>query len=173
MHGYSHDYDIETNNKDYFKLGGKSEFFGKSLDEQVEKINSGLEIFKSHGIKIRSFFAPNHTYDLNTFKAFKKCGIEIVLDGYGLQPYYKNNLIFIPQMFYRIFALPFAFQTTQFHLNEWNDKDYINLENFIIENKNKIISFQKILDHVSNNFFSDFINSILKLSLISIRKFRN
>ena len=65
-------------------------------------------------------------------------------------------------MFYRIFALPFAFQTTQFHLNEWNDKDYINLENFIIENKNKIISFQKILDHVSNNFFSDFINSILK-----------
>ena len=173
MHGYSHDYHIETYKKDYFKLGGKSEFFGKSLDEQIEKINSGLEIFKSHRIKIRSFFAPNHTYDLNTFEALKKCGIEIVLDGYGLQPYYKNNLIFIPQMFYRIFSLPFAFQTTQLHLNEWNDKDYINFENFIIENKRKIISFQKILDHVSNNLFSNFINIILKLSLISIRKLRN
>ena len=84
MHGFSHDYDIETNKKDYFKLGGRSEFFGKSLDEQIEKIECGLKIFKSHEIKIRSFFAPNHTYDLNTFEALKKCGIEIVLDGYGL-----------------------------------------------------------------------------------------
>ncbi len=173
LHGYSHDYDVETHKKDFFKLGGKSEFFGKSLDEQIEKINNGLEIFKSHGIKTRSFFAPNHTYDSNTFEALKKCGIEIVLDGYGLQPYYQNNLIFIPQLFYRILALPFAFQTTQLHLNEWNDKDYINFENFIIENQNKIITFQKILDHVSNNLFSDFINNILKVSLVSIRKFLN
>ena len=173
MHGYSHEYEFETNKNDYFNLGGKSEFFGKSLDMQVEKINHGLKIFKSHGIKIRSFFAPNHTYDLNTFEALKKCGIKIVLDGYGLQPYYKDNLIFIPQLFYRIFSLPFAFQTTQLHLNEWNEKDYINFENYIIENQNKIISFQKILDHVSNNLFSDLINSILKISLISIRKLRN
>ena len=94
------------------------------------------------------------------------------MDGYGLQPYYKNNLILFLKCFIG-FSLPFAFQTTQLHLNEWNDKDYVNFESFIIENKHKIISFQKILDHVSNNLFSDFINIILKLSLISIRKLRN
>ena len=172
MHGYSHDYVTETYKKDYFRLGGKSEFFGKSLDEQIEMISNGVEIFKNHGIKIRSFFAPNHTYDLKTFEALKKCGIKIVLDGYGLQPYRKNNLIFVPQLFYRILALPFAFQTTQLHLNEWNNENFVNFERFIIENQNKIVSFQKILNHVSNSFLSNTINSILKLSLISIRKFR-
>ena len=40
--------------KDYFKLGGKSEFFGKSLNEQIEKINSGLK-FLNHGIKLDRF----------------------------------------------------------------------------------------------------------------------
>ena len=92
MHGYFMII-LETNNKDYFKLGGKSEFFGKSLMNK-KKINR-IEIFKSHG-KNQIVFAPNHTYDLNTFKALKIMGIEIVLDGYGLQPYYKNDLIFIP-----------------------------------------------------------------------------
>ena len=67
MHGYSHEYEIETKKKDFFKLGGKSEFFGKSLQDQIHKVRDGLEIFSSKKIFVRSFFAPNHTYDNNTF----------------------------------------------------------------------------------------------------------
>ena len=32
MHGYNHIYDQETNKKDFFGYGGKSEFYGHSLD---------------------------------------------------------------------------------------------------------------------------------------------
>ena len=56
MHGYSHIYDKETNKKDFFEYGGKSEFFGHSLENQSEKIKKGLEIFKNRNIKVRSFF---------------------------------------------------------------------------------------------------------------------
>ena len=172
MHGYSHMYETETKGKDYFMLGGKSEFFGKSLNEQIRIIKSGLRIFKEKEVIIKSFFAPNHTYDANTFKALKICGINVVVDGYGFQPYYKNDLIFIPQLFYRLISLPFAFQTTQVHLNEWSESDYSNFENFVIKYNKKIISYKEILNHVSDNFFSNMINYLLKKSIITLRKVR-
>ena len=56
MHGYNHIYDKETNKKDFFKYGGKSEFFGHTLTESINKIKKGLEIFKKNDIKIRTFF---------------------------------------------------------------------------------------------------------------------
>jgi len=72
MHGFTHVYDKETNKKDFFNYGGKSEFFGHSYDEQFKRIQKSLEIFKKENIEVRSFFAPNHTYDQNTFSALKK-----------------------------------------------------------------------------------------------------
>jgi len=46
MHGYNHLYKTETNRKDLFSYGGKSEFFGLSYDTQYKMISSGLDIFK-------------------------------------------------------------------------------------------------------------------------------
>ena len=39
MHGYTHVYDNETKKKDYFNYGGKSEFYGHSIDEQILRID--------------------------------------------------------------------------------------------------------------------------------------
>lgn len=116
MHGYSHVYSQSTKKKDYFGYGGKSEFFGVELEKQILKIKNGLEKFDSEKIKIRTFYAPNHTYDLNTFKALKKCNIRNIVDGYGLMPYEKDGLSFIPQLFYKTLILPFGVQSTQIHL---------------------------------------------------------
>ena len=101
---------------DFFRLGGKSEFYGKSLEDQKEKIKKGLEIFKKNNIKIRSFFAPNHTYDLNTFEALKQCGLYEVIDGYGIKPYNENGIIFIPQLFYRLLIFLFFIKLLKFIL---------------------------------------------------------
>ena len=35
MHGYNHLYDKETNKKDFFNYGGRSEFFGHSYEDQL------------------------------------------------------------------------------------------------------------------------------------------
>lgn len=171
MHGYTHVYDKETNKNDYFNYGGQSEFFGHSYEEQFLRIRKSLDIFKKENIKIRSFFAPNHTYDLNTFSALKDNNILNVIDGYGLMPFKKNNLNFIPQLFYKEIALPFGIQSTQVHLNFWKEDDFLKFEKFIIKNNKKIISFEDALKKVNKNIIYLFINWITGKSLKTIRSF--
>ena len=43
MHGYTHIYDSKTYKKDYFNYGGDSEFYGHSLEEQVNRLKNGLK----------------------------------------------------------------------------------------------------------------------------------
>ncbi len=170
MHGYSHIYENDTLKKDYFSIGGKSEFFGKNLNEQTSKIKKGLKIFSEKKIKIRSFFAPNHTYDKNTFLALKKCGITQVIDGYGIKPYSELGIKFIPQLFYKLILLPFGVQCTQIHLNNWDEKNFNDFENFIRKNKNYIVTYDFVLRNYSAGFFVKIINKIIKTLLIIIRK---
>ena len=170
MHGYTHVYDKKTKRDDYFNHGGDSEFCGHSLETQELRIKKGLEKFDSEKIKIRAFFAPNHTYDQNTFVALKNNGINEIIDGYGLMPYSENNIKFIPQLFYKVFALPFGIQSTQIHLNYWEQKDFDNFEKFIVKNSNKIITYDEALKKINNNFFHNSIKNlsakILKLKRI-------
>ena len=175
MHGYTHLYDtICKKSDDYFNYGGGSEFFGHSLETQTSKIKNGLKKFEEEKIKIRTFFAPNQTYDKNTFTALKKCGINQVLDGYGLMPYIENEIKFVPQLFEKVVLLPFGIQSTKLHLNEWKEKDFENFEKFIDKNSKKIISYEHALQKINNNFFYKFINilskKILRLKRIGINK---
>ena len=166
MHGYNHIYDKDTEKKDFFKYGGKSEFFGHTLINQSNKIKKGLEIFEKNNIKIRTFFSPNHTYDLNTFEALKSSGINEVIDGYGLKPYIENNIKFIPQLFYKPIFLPFGLQTTQIHLNYWSDKEFDKFYDLISKNYKKIISYDEALKFISNNTSDKILNKIIKGLLI-------
>ena len=170
MHGYNHIYDNDTNKKDFFEYGGKSEFYGHSLDSQLKKIKKGLDIFKKNNIKIRTFFSPNHTYDFNTFKALKISGINEVIDGYGLKPYLENNIKFIPQLFYKPFFLPFGLQTTQIHLNYWTENEFNKFSELIYKNKKKIISYDDALKLISKKSGDKLLNKIIKEVLILKRK---
>ena len=154
MHGYSHVYDKETNKKDFFGYGGKSEFFGHSFEIQKKRISKGLQIFKSEGIKIRSFFAPNHTYDLNTFKALKENNLNNVIDGYGFFPYKEFEVNFIPQLFYKEIFLPFGIQSTQVHLNYMNEINFLKFQKFVNRNTKKIIKFDDALNALNNGIIS-------------------
>ena len=170
MHGYDHIYSSHSKNKDdYFNYGGSSEFYGLSLSEQKEKIKKGLAIFKKENISVRAFFAPNHIYDENTFDALKSFGIHQVIDGYGLFPYKKNDIIFTPQLFYKNILLPFGLQSTQIHLNFWNDDDFTIFEHFIKKNYKKIISYDNMLKKVNNTILSIASNYLTKIYLRSKR----
>ena len=119
--------------------------------KRLQKV--GLE-----NIQIRSFFAPNHTYDENTIKALRESGIRYIIDGYGLFPYTEYDMIFIPQLFYKEIILPFGIQSTQMHLNYWEEKDYEIFENFILNNHKKIITFEDCINKINNSLFSKLIN---------------
>ena len=165
MHGSTHVYDKDTKNQDYFGYGGRSEFCGHPLEIQMIKVKDGLKKFDSEKIKIRSFYAPNHTYDKNTFAALKNSGINEIIDGYGLMPYTENNIKFIPQLFYKVLSLPFGIQATQIHLNYWKQKDFDNFEKFIKKNSNKIITYDQAISKVNNSSFYKFINYVTKIIL--------
>ena len=170
MHGFTHIYDTNTNKKDFFSYGGRSEFFGHSIDVQLDKIKSGLKIFKENNIKIRVFYAPNHTYDKNTFEALKAAGINQVIDGYGLMPYENNNIHFIPQLFYKLYILPFGIQTTQIHLNYWSIEDYKKFEKFVKKNASNIINYDEALSKSSNQLQNKILNFMVK-SVIKTKRF--
>ena len=172
MHGYNHLYNKDTHGRDYFSYGGKTEFFGEEYETQKNKISNGIKKFKDENIEIRSFFAPSHTYDINTFKSLYDSGIKYVIDGYGLLPYNQHRLIFIPQLFYNLIFLPLGTQCTQIHLNMWSEKDMNKFENFIIKNKNQISSFNEIINYTTQNKNIYIINYLLKMILKFIRKLR-
>ena len=171
MHGHSHVYNQQTK-KDYFNYGGPSEFYGLKYDEQLNKIALGLKKFRDNNIKIRSFFAPNHTYDLNTFKALSNSDIKIVIDGYGLFPFNKFDLFFIPQLFYREIFLPIGIQSTQIHLNYWDQDYFTKFENFIEKYKRNIVDLNYILTLNESNLFKNMINSSIEKTLKIIRALR-
>tara|TARA_Y100001960_G_scaffold189171_1_gene198340 strand:- start:749 stop:1216 length:468 start_codon:yes stop_codon:yes gene_type:complete len=148
------------------EYGGDSEFVGLSFEEQQKKINLGLEIFKKKGFDVKVFFAPNHTFDYNTIKACKSLGFKSIIDGYGLTPYYENEILFIPQLFYKLYSLPFGIQTIQLHLNYFSSDDYLNLEKFVKKNKEKIITFNEACE-AERNLLSD---KIIRLTIKKILK---
>ena len=152
MHGTNHVYDKFCSKVDYLGHGGNTEFCSHPFNEQLEKIKIGLNKFKEEKIIIRTFFAPNHTFDKNTLLALNECGIDKVLDGYGLMPYKENEVNFIPQLFYKTFKLPFGIQSFQIHLNYFNKKEFYDFKNFIEKNYKKFITFDQALSKVNNNF---------------------
>ena len=141
------------------------------LNFKKKKIEEGLNIFKKEKINIRSFFAPNHTYDINTFKALKANGIDYVIDGYGLKPYSEFEINFIPQLFYKEIMLPIGIQSTQVHLNYMNDENFLNFVSFIKKNSKKIINFDKVIEKIDNNILSKLSRTTIEKSLKLIRSF--
>ena len=172
MHGCNHLYTQKSDKNDIFNYGGNSEFYGLDYSMQLNKIKTGLEEFKKRKIKVRSFFAPNHIYDSNTLKALKDSDIKIIIDGYGLFPYYKNEILFIPQLFYKEIFLPFGIQSTQMHINEWNDEAYKNFEIFVKKNYSKILNLNNIIEVTNPNSLQNLTNYLVEKTLKTARLFK-
>lgn len=164
MHGYEHVYDKDCKN-DYLGHGGDTEFANHPYEVQLNKISLGLKIFNEKNIDIKIFFAPNHTFDFNTIKACKNSGITSIVDGYGISPYHEEDVIFFPQLFYKLVALPFGFQTLQIHLNYYSERDFLKLKRFIEKNSKKIITISQATNIVNNSLSNRIIRLILEKTL--------
>ena len=172
MHGCNHLYTQKSDKKDIFNYGGNSEFYGLDYFSQLKKIKNGLEEFKKRGIEIRSFFAPNHVYDKNTLLALKESNIKIIIDGYGLFPFYRDEILFIPQLFYKEIFLPLGIQSTQIHINDWDNKNYNNFETFIEKNYNKTVNLDYIISVTNPNFLQNLTNYFVEKTLKAVRLFK-
>ena len=144
MHGYEHVYC--TNDGGINPVQKRSEFAGNDLKTQENKIGRGFSVLKEKGLIPKVFFAPSHTFDENTLIAIKnKTDIRIISDTIANDVYYKDDLFFIPQQSGIARNLPFRIVTFCYHPNEMKNEDFVNLERFIIKNKDKFIDLSDVV----------------------------
>ena len=130
LHGYNHVF--ETNVGGINPVNNRSEFAGVPLEIQREKIRKGLRILLDNGIEPNIFFAPAHTFDLNTLEALRlESDIRIISDTVANDIYFDNGFYFIPQQSGRCRKLPFKVTTFCYHPNIMGENDFEILENFL------------------------------------------
>lgn len=138
MHGFNHVFDSRCCGIN--PVNNYSEFAGHSFEAQCQKIRGGVNILRKYGIEPLVFFAPAHTFDLNTIKALlRESKIRIISDVPANKPFCKYEMTFVPQQSGRVRELPFDTTTFCYHPNNMNDSDFEELENFL--KKHKFLSF--------------------------------
>ena len=168
MHGFEHLY-YHCKKKDYLSMKSQTEFVGESLETQKLKIEKGLEILMQHKLDTNVFFAPSHSFDLNTLKALKMNNFKFIVDGYGLAPFKEHGITFIPQLFNRPIKFPFGLHTSVYHLNTFSDADFSRLRKFVIENQEAIVDFKQAT-LIENKTFYKVLAKIIKYLLIFKRR---
>ena len=169
MHGLNHVYYTKRKG-DLLSIGGETEFTGRSLEEQTKMIAKGLKIFNDNSIAIDTFIAPNHHFDFNTIKALKKNNITKVSDGYGFYPFENSGLVFVPQLFGKLISFPFGILTSCHHINNFTNKDFELILNFIKTHHTQFIDFDEATNY-RKNFVNFLFSNTLKYGLITKRFF--
>ena len=143
LHGYDHVCISDGGMKGYNPFWCRSEFAGLPLNIQCEKIKKGYSILKESGFEPKYFFAPSHTFDLNTLEALRvETNIRIVSDTIGRYPYKYGGFVFVPQISGHCAKMSLSgIYTFCFHPNTMKDKDFVALEKFLILYGDSFISF--------------------------------
>lgn len=169
QHGYDHRY--TTQDSGILGINPFSEFAGLPYKQQCDKIKKGQKILAENGISSTIFMAPGHTFDKNTLKALKENGFLYVTDGYSNQCYVRNGLCFIPctQSTPRLVS---GVDTVCYHTNHMTPSDFLQLENFIRENREKVKDFSQVLKEAIFYPYSGHIK-VQEKKQLTIRKMKN
>jgi len=171
LHGYSHVY--SSNSGGINPVNHRSEFAGISLEEQKVKISYSIKILKNHEVDAKIFFAPAHTFDLNTLEALKsESDIRIISDTIANDIYKEGEFYFIPQQSGHVQRLPFKVTTFCYHPNNMREEDFRILEDFINKNRGKFVSFNDLT--FKDREFNLYDAALKKIYfLIRVRKLHN
>lgn len=160
MHGYDHVYITEDGGIN--PVNKKSEFAGVELEQQKEKIKKGIAVFKEQNIDPKVFFAPSHTFDLKTIQALKEeSDIRIISDTVAYDCYSQDGITFVPQQSGRVRRLPFRTVTFCYHPNVCSNKDFAQLEKFLMQYGDEFVEFpirqierkESLLDRFLSNIY--------------------
>ena len=158
MHGYEHRY--VTTDGGINPVNKRSEFAGLPYEEQAQKIRSGYQILKDHGIEPSIFFAPSHTFDENTLLALQQeTPIRIVSDTVAWNIYKKGEFWFFPQQSGSVRKLPFKTVTFCYHPNTMSEKAFEQLEKFLKVNEFTPFS-KKLLKNKKRTPIDCFLNRL-------------
>lgn len=172
LHGYDHCYISYAGLKGLNPLWERSEFAGTPLELQKKKIREGLSILNEKGITPKYFFAPSHTFDLNTLTALREeSSIRIISDTIATKPYRKGDFIFIPQLGGHCVEMRIpGIWTFCLHPNTMSEENFIQTENFIRTHKEQFITFDSL--ESSNLRDKDWFSKLMSWAYFKQRKLR-
>lgn len=155
MHGHQHIFISQHKGMVNNRVG--SEFAGLSYEKQLEKILAGQKILKEHGIETDVFFAPAHSYDLNTLRALKKAGFKYITDGKSEKPVEREGILCIPCRFGGCPKIKDSgYYTAVFHAHEWVRPDkaqgYKQLATVLKNHTNEIVTFDEYAERTVGNY---------------------
>lgn len=137
LHGLHHELHFHEP-RGYYQLSHsrKTEWAGRSSEQQHEMLKQGYRILKEHGLTPTCFFAPCHTYDEATVKAIALMKTEgcpmYISDGYALHPYQRDGVYFLPTLFDTPHKLPMqGVYTFVYHPNNMQEQNFAYLEEFL------------------------------------------
>ena len=159
QHGYQHEY--ATRDGGILGINKFSEFSGLDHKTQFNKLKLGKNILITNKVWQPVFMAPAHSFDNVTLQVLKELKFEYITDGYGLFPYKKAGLIFVPQLFSSFRNIGFGVYTVCIHLNVIDEKEMDSLLDFLEENKDKFISFQESMNYKHQYEFLDALTRFL------------
>lgn len=169
LHGFNHVYTSSSGGVN--PVNYRSEFAGISLEAQRNKIAKGIKVFQEKAVKVKIFFPPSHTFDLNTLEALKReSPIRIINDTVSNDLYKQGDFYFIPQQCGRVKWLPFRVTTFCYHPNDINELEIEKLEKFIKKNRHKFLSVNDL--PMINRELSLYDKALRKL-YFAFRKVRN
>lgn len=177
LHGYEHKYHKIDRIKQFIPLYDRSEFACLSKNEQKNKIEKGMKIFKSNNIKTNIWVAPSHSFDQITIKIIKDISnIKIISDGIALYPIKKDELIFLPQQLWDLLRFPLGVWTVCLHPNNMTNIEIKNFEKKLksVFYKDKFINIDSVDQYISNyNIFSFIFNKLFRFKIFLKYKFKN
>lgn len=168
LHGYNHVCSIINGGINPVNM--RSEFAGINLEDQKKKISDGIKIFKKHELDARVFFAPAHTFDINTIEALKtESDIRIISDTIANDIYKMWEFYFIPQQSGHVRRLPFKVTTFCYHPNNMHMVDFKILEEFICKYRDKFgcLNDIKLIERKQSKY-----DLLLKLLYFAQKRFR-
>jgi len=145
LHGYQHIY--HTSSSGALGIHSGSEFAGLPFDEQAEKIERGLEIFRREAIQPKVWIAPGHSFDHLTLEALSGAGLRCISDGFAFLPYEDDaGLFWIPQQMWRFRRMPFGLWTICMHPNGWSPASLRRFAANVSKYRDQIVSFDTVAD---------------------------
>ncbi len=145
MHGFDHKY--ITNSSGILKINKFSEFSGLPYDLQHKKIKDGKDILNKNGIYTDIFIAPAHSFDKNTCRALSAEGFNVISDGISFWPYFKYNLLWIPQIAWKMRRFFFGLITFCLHINSFSESEFKELDLFLTKNRNSVFDLKTLFDN--------------------------
>lgn len=142
---------------------GYSEFAGRSYEDQYATIKKGKEILEEHGIHTTIFFAPRHSYDLNTLKALAANGFTHISDGKSHTVWNREGILCVPCRSSGCPAIRFnGYYTAVFHAHEWVREDkafaYKEFVSLLENHQQDIVDFNEFASRKEGHPFVQMIS---------------